>query len=178
MSYCRQRHKSTPGGKPATGMSTYDIGPAGSRVSSSVGTRTHMCDIHASVTTQQAKLSRFLRIGAQVFQLLSLVSCVFAMMARVPQESPISYASAHGCGLRLEGGDIRHPVHEHDHILDAPEGLEAPRLLVVVSRHVHRLREGHVLRLRTTKEQQTLFRVKIYKNSAVPTATTTSYHAG
>lgn len=51
------------------------------------------------------------------------------------------------CGLRLERGHVGHPVHQHDDILDAAEGLEAPRLLVVVSRNVHRLRKYEVLRL-------------------------------
>lgn len=49
--------------------------------------------------------------------------------------------------LRREGGDVWHPIHQHDHVLNPAEGLEAPRPLVMVPRDVHRLREDDVLRL-------------------------------
>ena len=55
-------------------------------------------------------------------------------------------------GLRLESSHVGHPVHEHDDVLDAAEGLEAPRFLVVVSRDVHCLREDEVLRLQDFNE--------------------------
>lgn len=62
----------------------------------------------------------------------------------------MTHVSAGWRRFRLECGDVRHPVHEHDDVLDAAVRLEAPRLLVVVSRHVHGLREDHVLRLQQT----------------------------
>lgn len=65
-----------------------------------------------------------------------------------------SHLAPHRRGLRLECGHVGHPIHEHDHVLDAAECLEAPGLLVVVPRHVHRLREDDVLRLQRRQINQ------------------------
>lgn len=86
---------------------------------------------------------------------LTYLAAVIARLTKVQhtrERCAMPHLAAHGWLSRLERLHVRHPVHEHDDILDAAKGLETPRPLVMIPRYMHSRWKHDVLRLVIARE--------------------------